>query len=201
MGDMEEAPLDPIVVGDVSAGDYIGPTMAYFDIETTDLKGNFGRMLCASITDAFGNTETYDYTTYPGVNSIDDSGLAAAFRDALEKYDIWVSWNGKLFDVPFINARLMRRGLAPLRKDRMHIDLMYYATGQFMRMGSRALNNVARFFRSDHQKTPLDPEIWALAGTGDKESLDFIIEHNIADCLVLRDVYAHLRKHITVIHR
>lgn len=199
MEDIE--PLDPITVPGVSSGDYIGLTFAFFDIETTDLKGNFGRMLCGSIVDAFGNVETLDYRDYPGSNLIDDSDLAAAYAERLEKYDVWVSWNGKLFDVPFVNARLMRKGKAPLRKDRIHTDLMYYAKGQFMRIGSARLDNVARFFRSPHQKTPLDPETWAMASAGDEDCLEKIIEHNIADCYVLRDVYAHLKQHITVMHR
>ena len=180
---------------------YVGPRLAFFDLETTDLKGNFGRLLAGCIADSWGNITTFRYTDYPGKTLIDDSGLAVALRDELEKYDEWVSWNGKLFDVPFLNARLLRAGEAPLRKDRIHVDLMYYAKGQFTRLGSARLENVSRFFRTGNAKTPLTPEVWALASAGDKAALEEIVEHCQADVLVLRDVYSHLKAHLTVKHR
>ena len=180
---------------------YVGPRLAFFDLETTDLKGNFGRLLAGSIADSWGHVTTFRYTDYPGQTLIDDSGLAVAIRDELERYDEWVSWNGKLFDVPFLNARLLRAGQAPLRKDRIHVDLMYYAKGQFTRLGSARLENVSRFFRTENNKTPLTPELWALASAGSTHALEEIVEHCEADVLVLRDVYSHLKAHLTVKHR
>ena len=70
-----------------------------------------------------------------------------------------------------------------------------------MRIGSRALDSVSKFFDSPHRKTPLSPLIWDRADHGSEEDMDLIIEHNIADVFVTRDVYAHLKPHVRNLHR
>ncbi len=83
----------------------------------------------------------------------------------------------------------------------MHIDLMYYATGSFMRIGRKSLESVSTFFTSPNRKTPLNPHVWDLADHGDAASYALIVEHNIADVKVTRDVYARLAPFIRTIHR
>jgi uncharacterized protein YprB with RNaseH-like and TPR domain len=136
-------------------------------------------------------------------NQIDDRELAVTLRDYIEDNgDILVGWNSKLFDVAFLNSRLLKWGERPLRKDLKHIDLMYYAGGQFNRIGSRKLINVQKFSPDvDVSKTDVDWDTWALAGAGSKEALDYVVEHCEADILVLRKVFQQLKPHITIIHR
>ena len=189
------------VVPSAPKDSFVGFTMGFFDIETTDLKAFMGRMLGVSIADAWGNITKRTYKDFGGKTILDDSALAEWTRDELEKYDILVSWNGKLFDKPFINARLMRGMLLPVRQDKMHIDLMYYATGQFVRIGSKKLDNVAKFFQVENQKTAISWEDWALAATGDDAALEQVMVHCDADVLVLRDVFARLKPLLTIVHR
>ena len=184
-----------------SAEGFVGMQTAFFDLETTNLNGMMGRILAACSVDQFGIMTTLRGDKFPTTSEIDDRLLAVTIRDILEEQDVIVGWNSKLFDVPMLNARLMRWGERPLRKDLKHIDLMYYARGQFMRIGSSKLDNVQKFFRSPNSKTPLDWDTWSLAGAGNKEALDRVVEHCEADCLVLRDVFAHLKQHITIVHR
>lgn len=182
-------------------GEYVGLRQVFFDIESTNLSGNVGRVLCASFADAFGNVSTLKYTDFPGKTIIDDGPLVQAISEELSRWDIWTSWNGKLFDAPFLNARLLKAGHPPLRKDRMHLDLMYYAKGGFMRMGSARLQSVSQFFNTPNAKSPLTFETWELAMSGDEKALDYIVEHCEADVLVLRDVFRHLKSHVTILHR
>lgn len=192
----------PAAVRSTRPGDgFVGLRTAYFDLETTDLKGNFGRLLCGSIADEWGNVVTHDRTQFKARTKIDDRDLALTIRDALEQFDIIVGWNSKLFDVPFLNARLSRAGERPLNLGIKHIDLMWYATGRFIRAGSRRLENIAKFFNCENQKTPLVAETWALAAAGDDDALGGIIEHCEADVLVLRDVFDHLKGYIPGVHR
>lgn len=179
--------------------------VTYFDIESTSLEANFGRLLCCSFIDLDGeNVETYrrdkrPYRVGRWANN-DDSKLAVAIRDRLEQSDIVCSWNGILFDVPFVNARLAEAGERPIRIGQQygstHLDLMYYAGGQSMRAGGRRLENIARFFKGENQKTPLTPEVWSRAGAGDKQALEQVVEHCEHDVQVLRDVYHHLAPHV-----
>lgn len=170
-----------------------------FDIEATDLGANFGRLLCCSFVDLGSDTvETFrrDRPPYKGKKLTDDARLAVAIRDRLEASDVVVSWNGILYDAPFVNARLAAAGERPMRltKDHgvQHLDLMYYAGGQAMRLQGRSLDRVSKFFHAENEKTPLTPEVWADASTGDADAMELVVEHCEADVLVLRDVFPRL---------
>ena len=107
--------------------------IASFDIETTDLRANMGTLLCASFHEIvppgyYGNhhdTPNKPYTfvveeSYVGDPNPDKS-LAISLRDEVEKYNAIVTWNGKMFDVPFLNARLLFHKERPVRPQ-FHID-------------------------------------------------------------------------------
>ena len=174
--------------------DYAGFRMAFFDIETTFSMQPI--VLYAAIADEFGNIEQFR----KGPDWTDDRELVAAIAAALSKYDIWLTWNGKLFDVPVVNGRLRYHGLPPLPGTK-HIDLMYYATGGSMRIGRRSLASVSEYFDVPNRKTPLSVRTWDLALAGDAEAYEKIIEHCDADVLVTRDVFRVLKTQIANIHR
>jgi uncharacterized protein YprB with RNaseH-like and TPR domain len=181
---------------------YVGPRLAFFDIETTGLKAHVGRMLWGSIADSWGNVTSWSIEDFPGKTPIDDSELVNAYARELEKYDgEWVSWNGKLFDIPFMNARLLKGGKEIVRGDRVHVDLMYYSKGSSARIGTSRLAGVQDFFKTGNSKTPLDFDTWNLAISGDHDAIQNVGEHCEADVLVLRDVYEHLKPLIRNKHR
>jgi uncharacterized protein YprB with RNaseH-like and TPR domain len=182
---------------------YVGLNMVYFDLETTNLTAIMGRLLCCSFGDSWGRVTTFRVDETDRKSAIDDRELAIKIRDYIEdNADILCGWNSKLFDVPFLNARLLRHGERPLRKDLMHIDLMYFARGQFVKIGSSKLVNVQKFSPEvENSKSDVDWDTWALAGTGDKNALNYVVEHCEKDILVLRDVFGQLKSHITNIHR
>ncbi len=174
----------------------------FYDTESTDLAASWGRILCASFATLEGDAYTYraDQKPHRGRTKIDDGKLCAAVRDELERADIIVGWNSILHDVPLLNARLAKAGLRPCRLGEKHgvrhLDLMWYASGQSMKIGGRKLDTVAKFFGCQNQKTPLDGDAWQLAGVGDKAAMDLVVEHCEADVLVLRDVFPHLAPHV-----
>jgi uncharacterized protein YprB with RNaseH-like and TPR domain len=94
------------------------------------------------------------------------------------------------YDIRFLTGRLLHAGERPLRP-MMHIDLMWQFSK--LRPGRRSLDAASIFFRTDEQKTPLVAETWALASAGDPNALEEVVEHNIADVLTTRAVYAHVK--------
>lgn len=182
----------------INTSDFIGLSIGYFDIETTF--SMWSRFLVGCIADQFGNVETYTVFTHPGTSPIDDREALNAYARRLEQYDILVSWNGKLFDIPKINARLAYHDL-PLIQPRMHIDAMYLAKGSMFNIGRKSLANAEAFFEAENGKTPLSPRIWDKADHGDDEEFDKIVEHCEADVLVLREIFGRLKKGVTTIHR
>lgn len=175
-----------------SPSDFIGLTIGYFDIETTF--SNQPRILYAAVADAWGNVYGFDRDTYPGTDRLlDDRELLQAYVDKLEEFDIVVSWNGKLFDVPVLNARFATAKNARRFRPEHHIDLMYQAGMGKMRIGRRSLEHVSDVFDSPNRKTALDVRTWDEAVTGNDEAYAKIKEHCDADCLVLRDVFNDLK--------
>lgn len=196
----EEASVRPDGPTNGGPTNFIGLTIGYFDIETTF--SNQPRVLYAAVADAWGNVFGFDRDTYPGAGDlVDDSELIEAYVDKLEEFDIVVSWNGKLFDVPVLNGRFAtnksRRRFTPEH----HIDLMYQAGMGKMRIGRRSLDHVSNVFDSPNRKTPLDVRTWDRAYTGDPEAYRLIKEHCDADVLVLRDVFADLKPGLRSIGR
>ena len=178
--------------------DFVGIKIAFFDIESTF--SNWRRVLCASVADSFGNVVTYSHDTHPGKNWQDDSVLVKAYCEYLDTFDVIVGWNSKLFDVPVLNARLLYHGMRPYQP-RMHLDLMYKASGSSISIGRKSLENVSKYFGVQNQKTPLDPRTWDDADHGDKAKYAKIMEHCEADVLVLRDVYEKLKPMVHILHR
>lgn len=182
---------------------HIGFNMAFVDLETTNLKGNFGRILCASVADNFGNVRTFrlDDPAFSGRKRRDDSRLAVALKEYLEQFDILIGWNSKMFDIPYLNTRLLIANEPPMRMDIMHIDPMYKAGKGSLTLHSRRLDAVAKTFRLPVQKTGLDPDIWNDAADGEKDAMDYVVEHCEHDVLVLRMVFHILKPLMKIVHR
>lgn len=179
--------------------------MAY-DIESTDLKGLMGRILCCSFQPIIEGRHVKPYTfradraPWRTRDPIDDSRLALAIRDELEKYHMIVSWNGKMFDAPFINARLLRVGERPIRPQ-LHLDCMWFAGGCSNRIGSRKLENVQRFLGLAASKTPITWPEWQRAALGDKTAFERVVHHCEMDVKVLAQAYWRLLPSVANIHR
>jgi uncharacterized protein YprB with RNaseH-like and TPR domain len=174
--------------------DYAGFRMGFYDIETTNLGAMMGRVLVVSIADEFGELVTKTYSDFDGKSILDDAPLVEWTMRELDNYDILVTWNGKLFDKPFLNARALKGLVVPLHPLKMHIDLMYQFKGQQARMGSAKMDNVAKALGVQHQKTPLDFSTWERAAVGDQEALAEVVEHCEADVLTMRDIFARSKR-------
>lgn len=165
-----------------------------FDLEATSLNGNWGRILAAGFKDLGDDkitTYRRDVAPWRGRNKISDERMAQAIRKRLAAADILVGWNSIRYDIPLINTRLVANGDRILnvseKNGLQHIDLMYYARGTGLNIGSSKLSNVAAFFGLG-EKTPLEGEIWQLAAAGDTDAMDQVEEH----CAVDVDLTAQL---------
>lgn len=189
-----------------------------WDLETTDLKALFGIVLCSSFQEIvpsgyYGNhhdtpprpyTLRLERTNRNRFNANPDKALVVAIRDELEKYNAVVTWNGKMFDIPFLNARLAFFGERPVRIQ-FNIDAMYYAGSTSMRIGSRRLANVEKFFHlgdsTNGGKTDIDWDVWKAAGLGDPKAMKEVVNHCEQDTKVLTEAYWKLLPFISTIHR
>ena len=178
------------------------PRITAFDIETTNLRANFGRIIAACTVDIDEEEVKVfrgDDKAYRGKSPADDSKLVAAIKEELEDAWMWVGYNSKMFDIPFLNTRLNLTGQDAVDR-RMHVDLLYFARRPNLCLNNARLDTVAKTFRLEEQKTQLNPEIWINAMLLSKDALDYVCEHCIQDVLVLKEVFPLLCKYIRTIH-
>ena len=175
------------------------------DLETSGLEGDWASILCASFLQIGSQpgegfpVKTLSRKVRPK-DPFDDGALAAKIRDEIDKANVIVTWNGKLFDLPFLNARLVKAGERDCNPQ-MHLDMMWYATGNSVRLASRRLDSVAKFFKTPNQKYDVPPEVLQASRHGDAEALKEVIKHCEADVRILEDVYWRLISRVRNIHR
>lgn len=164
-----------------------------WDIETSGLNASFGHLLCASIKPMNKKTELFRLDDFPLYKKEpwNDRSLVCAVRDRLADFDFAISYNGEHFDIPFTNSRLIKYHANVLSPNIKHIDL-YKLVRYKMRLGRSSLYALLQHIDSKHHKTPLEPETWNKAVAGDKQSLDYIAQHNVMDVITLEEAFHKL---------
>jgi uncharacterized protein YprB with RNaseH-like and TPR domain len=165
-----------------------------FDLETTNLSADFGVILCGVVKGSQTEPVTFRADRlnprWPNRRS-NDSHTCKAIVAELDKYDIWVAHNGAKFDVPFLRTRLLKHGLPALPNKKL-IDPVLLARNK-LRMSWNSLEKVAEHL-GVNTKTELRPDQWIKAALdGDKTAMHYIVEHCVADVLVLEKVIGALK--------
>jgi len=170
-----------------------GFSVVLFDLECTHLKPNVGRILCCSFKPL--NQPTYTYTAidrrFKMRDVYDDGALATAVRDELEKYDIIVGHNSKMFDTKFLNSRLLRAG-ERVKKAQTQVDTMWSWRSKASAWSGLAA--IQQFIdNAGPEKTVIDWPQWMRALGWDKElreaAMAEIVEHCELDVTVLERAY------------
>ena len=183
--ELEEKRKESLLARRVAKNEWIlgNKTFAMFDIETTQLDADFGRLIGACVK-PLGRPATI-FSTRKG-----DKSIAAKVRDEILKYDYIVTWYGTGFDVPYLAARLEANDERPIGKLR-HVD-MYYTSRSHLKLASHRLSEVTKSLFGEAERTPVVGAIWLRAGEGDPKAIQYIIDHCIADVQDLEDVFTAL---------
>lgn len=170
------------------------------DLETSNLNADYGVILCGVFKPLGKQSEVIrldhspDYKKKPW----DDSWVVKQLAKYISqhKVDILVTYNGSMFDVPFLNARAMLTDIN-LRENFVfkHIDL-YWIARKKIHTHDNKLDTVARFLKCHTSKTHIEGDCWTRAMTGDKKSMDYIVEHCVKDVKVLEEVYEKMKPFI-----
>ena len=168
-----------------------------WDLECSSLSGMVGRVLCCGFKEIVHpdvkKLKPYvfrgDDPKFYSKDIADDGKLVAAIRDELEKYDMLVAHNGKLFDRKFLNARLLKAGERPL-KSMFFADPMWVVRSH-LRTSSK-LDNIQQFLGLEEAKTRITWDDWTRAISGDAKAMDVIVKHVVQDVKVLEEAYWRL---------
>lgn len=161
-----------------------------FDLECMHINwgANLGNIFCMAWK-VLGEKKTHleSITDFSGKDILDDSRLVARIKEILDGADMWITYYGTKFDVPFIQTRLLVHGMKPLAPV-AHKDLFYTIKFKFKFDRNRLLD-VQNFLQLEESKTPVRLEKWLAALVGRKGALDEIEEHCIQDVKVLELAY------------
>lgn len=166
--------------------------IAFVDIESSNLKADFGTVVVVSIK-PYGK-EPITFSAKPGK----DKALLKKVVAELEKYPVWVTFYGKMFDIPFLNSRLLVNGMAPLPKHH-HVD-MYWVIKLQTALSRRNQAHLLEWLEAPSKKMSVSPNVWATMPANPNESLETLVERCASDVTGLEAMYEktkHLIREIT----
>lgn len=183
--------------------------IGYLDIEASSLNASFGMMLSWAIKDRDGELHS-DVVTLEDLKKNRDKRIVASLIDTIENnfYDLLVVYYGKnargRYDLPFARTRAILHGLQ--FPSGIKILDLYDVCGSKLKIRDGfhvgRLEDVCEtlgIIDDKYVKTPIKPSIWLDALQGDKKALEYILDHNKKDVLLLEKLHMVLEPYITSI--
>ncbi|MEI9951431.1 MAG: ribonuclease H-like domain-containing protein [Pseudomonadota bacterium] len=158
----------------------------YFDTETTGLGGGAGVLAFLIGIAWFDDQLRLHAEQFLLRSPAEEAPLLEAFAERLEACELLVSYNGKAFDLPLLNGRMVMNRRAKL-PDRAHLDLLHIARrlhkgrlGPCRLIGLEA--DVLGFERGpDIAGIDIAPRYAHFLRSGDESALEQVVEHNAWD--------------------
>jgi len=164
--------------------------IGFLDIETSNLKANMGVIYSYCIKDGKSDKIHERLITKKELFSdAMDKALVQSLINDIRSFDILVTYYGTRFDIPFIRSRAVHHGIEyPAYGENIHIDLYYLIRNKF-NLTRNSLKVACGFLLGHTDKTQVEWKHWMKAMQGNKEALEYIIEHNRYDVLDLEKLY------------
>jgi uncharacterized protein YprB with RNaseH-like and TPR domain len=164
----------------------------FLDIETTNLRADFAFMLTYCIKIRGGKVIQNKITREELLSGNFDKRLVGDLLNDLKNFKKIYTYYGSRFDVPFLRTRAMMHGYDFIPYGLlMHQDIYFLARSKFC-LSRKRLDNVCDMLGIEG-KTHLDGKIWMLAAIGDEKSIDYIMDHNVADVEILERAFEKIR--------
>lgn len=175
------------------AGDpYPRERIAFFDIETSNLKADFGIVLSWCIKPDGKPVIKRVISQAELRNGGQDRRLIADFCTTARKFDRLVGYYSSRFDAPFLRTRALLHRLAfPVYNEVLHTDV-YYMVRSRMNLHRRRLETACEYLGIPTKGHRLDGNIWLRALTGNSKALAWILKHNEEDVQSLEKLFHRL---------
>ena len=144
---------------------------AFLDIETTGLSPDQSIITLVGILDSDG------YHAFIHGQNLTD------FREAIEKYDLIVTYNGASFDLPFIEHHF-----GSLFRNTPHVDLMFPLHRLGLKGGLKSIERQLGFGRPTQLSSLRGSDavrMWRMWTLGDDGALKTLVRYNAEDVLSL----------------
>ena len=175
------------------------------------MKADKGILLCGGFATLDGKIKqlTYDDSGFGPTRRDKDRKLAVVIRNHAESFDGWITWNGLMYDLPFVDDRLTLTGENTLeRRFARGLDIMWHAAMGKATFTSRRLEWVAKALGCPYKRSPLDIGLWkdaeaeVLANfSNGRENYDQVVAHNRGCLKYTLWCYNKLKPRITSISK
>jgi uncharacterized protein YprB with RNaseH-like and TPR domain len=164
--------------------------VGYFDIETSNLKANFGVMLCYCIKE-HGTDKIYNsmLTQKEAIHATQpDKRVVEQCIEDLMTFDLVYGYYSTKFDLPFVRTRAVAMGLDfPIFGSLKHKDVYYMVKNKFS-LHSNRLEVACNEILGHSRKTHFDGNTWRQAVQGNQTALEYILSHCKGDVCDLEDL-------------
>ena len=163
-----------------------------FDIESTGLTGDFSCILCAVVKPYGRGKEQVFKIDLDKRDMLEaEKDLLLEFLPVLTSFDGLAGYYSTRFDMPLIRTRCMFHGI-PAPKKIKHFDA-YFTIRRTVNPTTRRMDRINEINRLTDESLPEKSKLGVKEWTGatfrrDKESLDYIVEHCVADVRVLESI-------------
>ena len=166
--------------------------VGFLDIETSNLKANFGIVLCWCILDE-DNNMYQDWLTKKDVLSGDeDKRVVSTCIDTMRTFDRVVGHYSTYFDIPFLRTRAIIHGLDfPKHGELYHTDAWRMAKTKLCLHSNRQAV-VAESLQGKTTKTRISHPAWRQAMMGNEDAAMEVLEHCNCDVVDLKKNYMSL---------
>jgi len=164
----------------------------FLDIETSNLKADFGIVLCWCILDDEGHLYEDWLTKDDIMSDNEDKRVIETCIETMNKFDRIVTHFGTYFDIPFLRTRALVHGLKfPQYGNMYHTDVWKMAKKSLC-IHSNRQGCVAEVLQGKTIKTRIDHPSWRKAAFGNKEAMKEVVDHCEKDVPDLRKNYHSL---------
>ncbi len=152
------------------------PSVYVLDIETNSLHADSGQVVCIGLADFYNGRMKIYFVKNPSAEKL----VLREFMEFFRGVNIYFTWGGLGFDVPFMVSRCVRLRVdsSPLFEAR-HIDMMEVSRNH-LRLSSNSLQSVCRFLGIRHEEEygGIDvPRLYSEYLSGSRSRRRLIINH------------------------
>lgn len=172
--------------------------IAIIDIETSNLKGDYGTILTWALKPLGKKDIIYGVISKAdirkgGPTGTEDKRVTAELIAAMSNFDKVIGYFSKRFDLPFIRTRAFVNKLDfPFFGTIKHIDVFDVVKHRF-NLSRKTQENACRVLLGETEKNHVAGPIWREAARGDKKALQYVLDHNFKDVRDLERLYLKVR--------
>jgi hypothetical protein len=164
----------------------------FIDLETSNLKANFGIILCWCIGTDDGEIYEDWMTKEDVLAGIEDKRVIESCIECIQGFDRLIGHYSSRFDIPFLRTRALIQGVDfPPQGSLLHTDVWKMAKSVLCLHSNRQAV-ISESLYGKTAKTRINNAAWRKAMLGDAKSMDVVVDHCRKDIYDLRRNYGTL---------